>query len=150
MFDKYQPWQRLKKQSFNFKPNRYEIWFDGEMIGNGNSSFPIEARLISLNNIEKVEINIQDEKLFNEISNKIIFDDFVSSHDRLQLYTIPKETNSTCIGLHTLRMNLGTTIEVKNFTRQEPYCCNLFTKNGIIAKITFSFSNPERLIEFYQ
>ena len=47
------------------------------------------------------------------------------------------------------KMTIGATRQSKYFNRNEPYCCNLFIKMGKIAKLTFSFSSPEKLIEFY-
>jgi hypothetical protein len=59
------------------------------------------------------------------------------------------ETNSENMGISMFKMTIGATRDSKHFERNEPYCCNIFLQNGTIAKITFSFSNPEKLIEFY-
>jgi hypothetical protein len=49
----------------------------------------------------------------------------------------------------SLRTTTGITRKGKIFNGNEPYCCSLFSINQKISKVTFSFSNPEKLIEFY-
>lgn len=150
MFDKFDPLQRVQKQNFQFQPVRYEMWIGGQMVGSGKTSSLIAANVIQQENTEKVEVSFNDMNLYNELTSKIIFDEFVTSRDRLQLITIPRETNVECMGIIAFTMALGVTRQKKNFNRNEPYCCNLFLQQGIIVKVTFSFSNPEKLIEFYQ
>ncbi len=115
MFDNHKPFQRVQKQSFSFTPNRYEIWIDGEMVKNGKTNLPLDAKLVSINGEEKVQINMQDNNLVGELAKANIFDDFITSHDRLQLITIPNDTNASCIGLQTMQMTLGSTCGFKNF-----------------------------------
>lgn len=149
MFDKHEPFHKIEKQDFSFLPNRYEIWIGGKMIKNGKTNKPLIAKTTTENGYEKVVINMQDEDLKNEIAVNNTFDEFVSGADRLQLITIPSETNVSCVGIQAMQMTIGATRDFKAFNGNEPYCCNLFTIDGRIAKITFSFSNPEKLIEFY-
>lgn len=149
MFDSYEPFLGIQKQSFTFQPNRYEIWMDGKMSSSGRTTFPIVAKVIHVDKQEKVEIRFGDVSLINELATLNIYDEFITAHDRLQLITIPAETDSQCIGLVTLQTIIGSTCQRKIFKRNESYCCNLFTVKGSISKITFSFSNPEKLIEFY-
>lgn len=150
MFDKFQPLQRVQKQNFAFQPKRYETWLGGQMVASGRTQSLITANVITEDNAEKVEVNFNDLNLQNELASKNIFDEFVTSNERLQLITIPKETNVECMGIIAFTMAIGVTRQKKNFNRNEPYCCNLFLQQGNIVKITFSFSNPEKLIEFYQ
>lgn len=149
MFDKHEPFHRIEKQAFRFVPNRFEIWIGGKMVNIGDTSSPLDAKVITENGDDKIQISFQDKNLITELAPTNVFDDFISAHDRLQLITIPNNTNSSCIGLQAMQMNIGATRQTKNFNRNEPYCCNLFTIQGQIAKITFSYSNPEKLVEFY-
>jgi hypothetical protein len=149
MFDTFVPFQFLRKENFSFQPFRYELWMGGKMISSGKTNHIIEAKVIRSENIEKVEINFNDTALHNEIASKNVFDEFITGRDRLQLVTIPKQTNSQFTGLNTLQMFVGTTRLMKDFNRNEPYCCNLFLQQDYIVKITFSYSNPEKLLEFY-
>lgn len=146
MFDQHEPQSSLKKVPFSFVPNRYEIWEQGKMTSSGKTSNQINATVED----NLVKVTFQDNNLNNQLSKENDFELFRASTDRLQLVSIPKISNSSCVGLNVLRQFVGTTCEEKNFMYNEPYCCNLFTIDEKIAKITFSFSNPERLIEFYQ
>ncbi len=150
MFDSFKPFQGVKKINFGFKPTRFEIWKGGKMINNGKTNSLISANVIIQDDFEKTEITFIDSNLNNELSQKNIFDEFVTANDRLQLITIPIETDNEVAGITMFKMALGPTRQRKNFNNSEPYCCNLFLQNGQIVKITFSFSNPEKLLEFYQ
>ena len=149
LFDKFQPFQRLQKQDFTFQPTRYEIWRGGEVVSKGKTNSIINARIVSVEKEEKIEVSFNDINLNFDLANKNIYDEFVTANDRLQLITIPNETNSENVGIEIFKITIGATRNVKNFNSDEPYCCNLFMKNGRIAKVTFSYSSPEKLIEFY-
>ena len=149
MFDKFEPYQGVKKQDFAFRPARYETWIGGKMVSKGETNSIIIAKVINLDGAEKIEIIFNDEQLNTELASKNVFDEFITSTDRLQLITIPNETNSQNMGIMMFKMTIGATRQIKNFNRNEPYCCNLFIKSGKIAKLTFSYSNPEKLMEFY-
>lgn len=149
MFDKFEAFQGVQKQDFAFRPTRYETWIGGKIVANGKTTSIISAKAITLGGAEKMEVTFNDAQLNTELASKNIFDEFVTSSDRLQLITIPNETNNENMGIKMFKMTIGATRQSKNFNSNEPYCCNLFMQNGAIAKITFSYSNPEKLIEFY-
>ncbi len=149
MFDKFEPFLRLEKQNFNFKPNRYETWMNGQIISSGLTTAVIVARSNNQDGEEKMEILFDSPTLDKELASKNIYDEFITSGDRLQLITIPEQTNVENRGIMMFKMNLGATRLHKDFNNNESYCCNLFLHKGTIAKITFAFSNPEKLIEFY-
>lgn len=98
---------------------------------------------------EKVRVMVYDRVLFEQMNYESIFDEFISSNDRLQLVTLPAQTNTGCMGIMALKMAVGPTRDSKEFSPDEPYCCNLFLVSDKIAKISFVFSNPERMIELY-
>ena len=148
-FDKFEPFQSLQKQDFAFRPTRYETWKGGKMVDSGKVNTVINAKVISVDGDEKMEVTFNDTKLNTELANKNVYDEFVTATDRLQLITIPNETNSENMGIQMFRMTIGATRHRKNFNSNEPYCCNLFLQSGKIAKVTFSYSSPEKLIEFY-
>ena len=149
MFDNFEPFLKLQKQNFNFQPNRYEIWMKGQMIGSGQTTSLITAKVAYHDGEEKMEILFDSPLLNKELATKNIFDEFLTSGDRLQLITIPEQTNVENMGITMFKSNIGPTRNQKSFNNNEPYCCNLFLQNGVIAKITFSYSNPEKLVEFY-
>jgi hypothetical protein len=149
MFDKFEPFKGLQKQAFAFSPTRYETWVGGKMIASGKTNSVVNAQVVNIEGKERVEISFNDSVLNTELAKKNIFDEFVTGSDRLQLITIPNETNSDNMGINIFKMTIGATRPSKNFSSNEPYCCNLFMQNGSIAKVTFSYSNPEKLLEFY-
>lgn len=147
MFDKFQPFQRLQMQNFSFTPNKYEIWERGKMTKNGMINTQVFAKIINQDNSQKMEISFDD--LSDEICKINVFDILLTQTDRLQFLIIPNRTNAENMAIMTFKMVVGATREQKNFQPNEPYCCNLFLQNGIIKKLTFSFSKPEKLIELY-
>lgn len=149
MFDNFEPFKTVQKQDFAFRPTRFETWVGGKMIASGKTTSIISAKVVVIDDTEKMEVSFSDSSLNNELANKNLFDEFITSKDRLQLITIPIETNSENMGIMMFKMTIGATRQKKNFSQNEPYCCNLFMQSGKIAKITFSYSNPEKLIEFY-
>jgi hypothetical protein len=149
MFDKFEPFHSLQKQPFSFQPARYEIWSDGKMEKKGRTITIIRAKVVTIDSVEKTEVSFNDLFFNHELSDKIVFDEFITATDRLQLITIPEETNCENIAISVFKMTIGSTRECKNFFRNEPFCCSLFIQAGKIEKVSFSFSNPERLIEFY-
>ena len=150
MFDNFEPLEGMKKEPFTFYPDRFEIWKSGKLISSGKTTSPIIAEVIKVDNYEKVKINFNEKSLNREIANLNIFDEYRTSNDRLQLITLPAETNHIYQGFKTLLLIIGPTRQRKYFESNEPFCCNLFTINNAIKKVTFAFSNPEKLIEFYQ
>ncbi len=149
MFDSFEPFLKLTKTSFSFQASRYEGWKGGQIFRQGKSNAIISATVIGENGEERVAVDISDHKLFDIIANINVFDEFITSRDRLQLIVIPIETNSSNVAIELFKMNIGATRQVKHFAKNEPFCCNIFLMNRSIAKITFSFSNPEMLLEFY-
>lgn len=150
MFDKFDSYKVVKmKQDMQFIPARYELWQRGQMVNSGRTNTPVTIKSISNNEREQYKVSFDDITLEAEITASNIFDIFVTSMDRLQLIIIPNETNSNNVALQMLKMNLGPTRSSKNFDYDEPFCCNLFFQQGQLVKVTFSFSNPEKLLELY-
>ena len=149
MFDQFEPFNRLKKQNFSFQPSRFETWIGGKMIDSGNTNEVISATVVNQDGNEKIEVSFNDNNLNSELAVINTFDEFITAKDRLQLVIIPEVTDVENVALMMFKMTVGATRERKYFRKSEPYCCNLFIQNGTIAKITFSFSNPEKLIELY-
>lgn len=149
MFDTYEPLLKVPMKSFVFIPKRYEIWINGKMEKSGISTNPIIATKTIQNSKDKTEVIISDLSLHKELAYSNVFDDFITINDRMQLIIVPAKPNVSCMYISTMLDLLGPTREFKSFNNNEPYCCSLFTINGKIAKITFSFCSPEKLIEFY-
>jgi hypothetical protein len=149
MFDTFEPFQELGKKGFVFNASRFEIWAFGKIVSSGPTNSIFYANVVLTEGLEKVEVTHDEPRLKNELSAKTYFDKFITATDRLQLVVIPEVTNSENVAIMMFRLTIGTTCQFKFFRNNEPFCCNLFLQNGRIVKITFSFSNPEKLIEFY-
>lgn len=150
MYDKYPSLQRVDKQDFGFLPSRYEIWKGGQLIESGKTNAPIIAKVLREEGKEIVGVMYVDPNVNNQIAQQQFYDEFITSNDRLMLLTVPQQTNAeNNMAIQMFKMTIGATRNFKNFNPNEAYCCNLYTVNGSIEKMTFSFSNPEKLIEFY-
>jgi hypothetical protein len=149
-WDQFEPFKVVQKQPFAFQPNRFETWLGGKMIGSGRASAVVYADISYHDGAEKMIVKFDEINLKNEIVSEIIFDQFITATDRLQLITIPQVTNGENTAIVMFKMVIGATRAHKNFTDKEPFCCNLFMKNGVVSKITFSFSSPEKLLELYR
>lgn len=146
-YDRFKPFQRLTFQPFIFQPSRYEVWQAGSLVREKSVFGQIEGQLFNtMARIDFINLNLE-----NEISNGIYFDVLVTQVDRLLLATIPADEElGEHEGLTSMRSLIGATRQEKKFSNLEPYCCSLFTQNGVITKVSFSLNNPAKLIEFYK
>lgn len=151
-FDTLEPFRRAMITDFVFRPSRYEVWAGGKMTGSGTTHHPITAKVGG--EVERgavdIDINIGDSVPLVNVCRVSNYDICTTTTTRVQLLTIPLEERDTdSVGLAVCRSNMGPTCRNKSFGSDEPFCCNLFFVDGMIAKITFSINHPERLVEFY-
>ena len=88
----------------------------------------------------------------NNLSDRLMscsFDSCITLNDRLLMLTNPRETNANIPVIAMLSSFVGYTREQYNFKPIEPVVGSIYTENGNIAKMSFTMSNPERLIELY-
>lgn len=149
MFDRFKPLHIIDKFDFTFRPTRYELWMNQRKVKHGAFNSMINGKVLGTPEDSIVRVSIDGPFLSEEIARAISFDEFLSQTDRLQLLTIPESTIPDCNGLVAVRSVIGPTIYSKNFASNEPYCCSLFFKNSELNMVTFSFSNPVKLLEFY-
>ncbi|MDP4086628.1 MAG: hypothetical protein Q8934_18805 [Bacillota bacterium] len=97
-----------------------------------------------------MKITFKGETFNRFVDNELIFDKIFSLHDRLVLVTMPEESTLDVIGMSALRTTCGITRLGKRFSTNEPFCCSLFFVENAIDLVTFSFNNPEKLLEFYK
>ena len=74
MYDSFEPFKQLDIQEFNFKPNRFEIWKNGQMINSGETNQIISAIEHQTDNGKGALITINDTNLFNSISQENDFE----------------------------------------------------------------------------
>lgn len=151
MYDKFPPFKAVEKQSIVFHPYRYEIWMNGQLVKKGKTSASIKVDTVKLPNESDILLRtrIKDKQLSSEIINEFYFDLFFTAHDRLMLATVTTMRSDDPAGLRSLQQIFPMNTRNKKFLKNEPFCCSLFLLNGCIDKMTFSFGNPDKLIEFY-
>ena len=149
-WDQFKPFKKVEKQDFTFQPSYFEIWKGGKLVLSSGVSAILSANVIFQDGCERVAINFNEPNLRDEFYPDLIFDDFVTIEDRLLLITIPENSNAETLAFKVFKQTFGPTRFRKNFSSIEPFCCNLFFKGGVLSKITFTFGNPEKLIELYK
>ncbi len=148
MYDRYSSNDVWQIESFQFEASKCEIQNDDGSAENLVEVFMIHGKISQNSDGFSVTLTNISDKLSQEIAPNIIFDSSRGSGDRLQLITVPQNTDKSCNGLDMLKTFVGHTRYSKNFEKNAPYCCNIFTQNSKITKVTFSFSNPVKLVEF--
>jgi len=148
--DKHPLGENLKMFDFDFTYNSYKIWQSYKVISKGDFEGKIAARVTNINSWEKTQVEIVSNKISEEISSIMTFEILRSGTDRLQLVTIPgldsmkpSEFNADDYGPRIILA-----AQRMNYPYNQPYCCNIFTAEGKVSKVTFSYVNPERLLEF--
>lgn len=155
-YDNFQPFQTAGTAlSFEFPPSRYEVWTSGQKLDSGLISNLIIKCNPSLENEENAQIQLIGKNQELDIYNELLLDFTYTSKDRIYVVTIAHDSNiedydsyksfKTFIppGFPLITRNF------KHYDRDEPYCMSVFSSNGQIAKVSFSFGNNPRLLEFY-
>jgi hypothetical protein len=152
MYDNFEAFQRLDITGFdfNFSSMSYEIWENGRKINYASALSSISLTTEKHLGKDIAIIRISNSNLNKYLSLKCEFDIFMTSNDRLQLFILPNMTNvKNNLAFKMFNENFGPTREFKMFENNEPFCCNLFTIDGKLDKVTFNIAEPERMIEFY-
>ena len=145
----YQNGTILNLFDFTYSPSRYESYSQGKLTSEGRLSGGVSFKKIVKDGQERTQVSFEDSFLKSIFQLGLTFDIFGANNSRMMFMTLPQRTNVENIALQSLPLSFGYTRDYKNFTNKEPYACSLFALNGNIAKISFSFSNPEKLIELY-
>ena len=155
MYDKREGYQIAEKSlEFTFKPSRYETWASGELIDKGSTSAKIQCIPVFFDE-SKSEIKTFSLSDNLNLRDTLIFDMTFTSGDRIYIATVPQETNiEDYNSFQSFKTNVPfnfpiITREKRDFDINEPYVCSVFTQNNVIVKISFSFGNRPRLLEFY-
>lgn len=144
--DSYKPFQDFIISAPNyFRPNRYEEYQNGQLISSGNTSMVIE---FYSNSNGEVICNITS----NNLSSKMIsthFDKCMTLQDRILMLSSPQKSNANILFVTTIRSIIGYTCDKRNYKSNEPVVGSIYTNNGRLVKMSFTMSNPERLMELY-
>ena len=150
MYDQFKPFGKINQGlNFKFMPERYEIWQNGECIENRTSiMFNVKQ-----DEKGKVHVSVSENKL--NIKSTIIFDMAYTNGNRILCATVPMETNinnSDAFLSFKTHVPLGfdiITCKSKFFDENEPYAFSIFLIQNNVVKVSFSFENNPRLVEFY-
>jgi hypothetical protein len=148
-YDWFEPFVEGSWSKFLFKPERYEIWEKGKMIKGGVIDGHIMGEPTDSFGNAKLEVTVAVPGLDDFIFPSFIFDVLFSQKDRLQLASIPPENPSESNGVASLRSVTGVTTPHGRKFSTEPYCGGLFFRDKCLVQVSFSFSSPNRLIEFH-
>lgn len=146
-FDKFEPFNGVTIQKLRVSFDKYIVWQDGSIIDEGFKTTTFTCTPTAVYAGNKALINLDDITPFaNHIStSEMTFDIFITATDRLQFWNIPTRGNGDkSPAISMMKMVVGATRGDYDFARREPYVCNLFLVNQEIAKVTFSFVNPEK------
>lgn len=151
-FDNWPMFQDFSFQEFDFPVDRYEEWKDGRMVASGEVHFNIHFKynaggLFSRNT--SIDVQIENNPMSQKIISSVKFDRATANGDRILFYIAAEQTNVQNTALLMLSSMLGYTRNSKYYDSNEPVIASVFTINYNVAKVSFSFGNPDRLIEFY-
>ena len=149
-YDSFTPLQVIKKVGATFNASRFEVWMGGKMIDSGSCVTLINfLPTQKMTGEETLLVTIEQKQKRVDINEKFTLDASFSQGDRLTHATIPPQTTNDCIGLATMRSVIGITDARNHTSNNTPYCGNQFFKCKLTVKVTFSLSDPEKLVEFY-
>ena len=151
-FDNWPPFQDFSFQQFQFPVDRYEEWKAGKMVASGEVHFNIFFKYNKggfLNRKVGIDVLIDRNPMPKKITSQMKFDRATTSGERILFYIAAEQTNVENASLSMLSSVLGYTRGHKYYDSNEPIFASVFTINHNVAKVSFSFGNPDRLIEFY-
>lgn len=151
-FDNWPPFQDFSFQQFQFPVDRYEEWKAGRMVASGEVHFNIFFKYNKggfLNRKVGIDVLIDRNPMPKKITSQMKFDRATTSGERILFYIAAEQTNVENASLSMLSSVLGYTRGHKYYDSNEPIFASVFTINHNVAKVSFSFGNPDRLIEFY-
>ncbi len=146
-FDNWPALKAFTFQDFTFRGSRYEIWREGSMVSSGNSFSCIHFFTDKKNG--RITVMLEKTPYSHLLSPMQTYDGAICLNDRILLYVSPKNTNVTCNTLAMLSSVIGYTRDSNYYNDNEPVAASIFTVNGDVVKVSFTFANPDRLIEFY-
>ncbi len=102
-----------------------------------------------LNRKVGIDVLIDRNPMPKKIISQMKFDRATTSGERILFYIAAERTNVENASLSMLSSVLGYTRGHKYYDSNEPIFASVFTINHNVAKVSFTFGNPDRLIEFY-
>lgn len=150
-FDQWPAMQEFSFKEFSFPVDRYEEWVEGERVSSGRVKFNIvfKDKRHVLFFKDNIKVEFDENKVGDKILSKFDFDKALTSGDRFLFFTAAKSSNVENMSINWLSHIAGFTRKSKMYSSNEPVIGSVFTINHDVAKVSFTFGNGNRLIEFY-
>lgn len=151
-FDNWPMFQDFSFQEFHFPVDRYEEWEPGRIVASGEVHFNIRFKYNSgglFSRKTSIDVLLDNNPMPKKIISSVKFDRATTNGERILFYIAAEQTNVQNTALLMLSSMLGYTRDHKYYDSNEPIFASVFTINHNVAKVSFSFGNPDRLIEFY-
>lgn len=152
IMDKWPNFLAFTFKEFPFPVDRYIEYVDGNVVSEGEIHFMIKFKQHNGGNYHQeglITVDLENNPLENKILSHFEFDNCVTMGDRLMFYINAEQSNVEDVAIQMVGMLMGTTREEKNYVENEPIIGNVFTVDYKVARVSFRFVNPDRLIEFY-
>lgn len=149
--DTWPSFQTLNFMEFSFHVNKYNEYINGNLVSTGMTDFNIVFKQHNhgyLQNGGLITVDLINNPLTSKIISKMDFDLCITMGDRLMFYIYAEKSNVDDFALNMAGEILGYTRNEKNYTKNEPIICNVFTEKYNVIKVAFRFVNPIRMIEF--
>lgn len=144
--DTYKPFLNFKLSGMlTFQSSQYEEYQNGQLIDSGKTTILVK---LSPSEGEKINCLIGYNNLYEKLSS-CSFDRCITLHDRLLMFVNPEVTNADIPVAAMLSSLIGYTRGEYYFDSIEPVVGSIYTENSRIVKMSFTMSNPERLIEIF-
>lgn len=135
----------VRLDSFMFEPSRYDEWKGGKRINSGLTKIKVDCTSFDDgNSVVKLFNNDLQDKLSN-----CSFDFALTLQDRVLLFSNPPQSNADISVVEAIKYMFPLSGSPKNYQPSEPVVSSLFFQGSRLVKMTFTMSNPERLIELY-
>jgi len=149
-YDRHPQGEDMEMFDFSFDFSKYQLWQGGKIISKDDFEGSILADVVNTNNEHNTKITIKNNNIPFIIASEIMFEVLRSGTDRMQLIHIPlldllepDEFKPKELGHNIIDVAMA-----MPYPNNQPFCCNIFTKDSKIVKITFSYVGPQRLLEF--
>ena len=139
---------------FAFQSHRFEVWSNGTLVSQRNVHNNLKCQP-SVFMPGKCTVSVDGLPASLNMKSSIMFDIVFTSTDRVYLATVPERSNiNNYDSFLAFKRNVpnGFPIVTRSsydFDETQPYVCSVYTKNSMVVKVSFSFGNNPRLIEFY-
>lgn len=151
-FDNWPMFQDFSFQKFHFPVDKFKEWEAGRIVASGEVHFNIRFKYNKgglFSRQTSIDVKLDENPMPQKILSSVKFDRATTNGDRILFYVAAEQTNVQNTALTMLSSMLGYTRGYKYYDSNEAYFASVFTINHNVAKVSFSFGNPDRLIEFY-